>query len=393
MPSYVSLFSGCGGLDLGFLAAGYQCEGAYDLDHAAVSTYNHNLGPRRATVADLSQGYLDTVNVKADAIIAGPPCQGFSTIGARNPRDIRNRLLLKPVEFAIAARVKVLLLENVRGALSGTNSQYWSHALLLLRQNGYTTATLHVTALSAGLPQIRRRIVLVAARAGFNPPQLAEPHEPQTLKSIINVAPGLPNHEPKPLDPASRAGRIARHIAPGQKLSNVRNGPTSIHTWDIPEVFGSVTAPERELLQNLLVLRRRQRTRTFGDADPVPYRRLRSRFGPSTGRLLASLANKGYVRPVDEDRYDLRGTFNGKFRRLHPDQPAHAVLTKFCDPSHFLHPYENRGFTIREAARIQGFPDSFQFLGSARHQATQVGNAVPVSVALMLAKWIRAELL
>lgn len=393
MPSYLSLFSGCGGLDLGFLAAGYQCVGAYDLDAAAVSTYNHNLGPQNAIVADLSHDYLTSINAQPDAIVAGPPCQGFSTIGPRNPSDVRNRLLLKPVDFAIATRAKVLLLENVRGALSGVNSHYWSQALSRLRQSGYTTATLHVGALSAGLPQLRRRIVLVAARTGFNPPPTATPNNPRPLRSILRVAHDLPNHEPQPLDPASRAGIIAGHIAPGQKLSNVRNGPTSVHTWDVPDVFGRVTSLERQLLQALLVLRRRHRARTFGDADPVSYARLRSRFGTSTRRLLTSLLDKGYVRHLDDNCYDLRGTFNGKFRRLHPDRPAHSVLTKFCDPSHFLHPYESRGFTIREAARLQGFPDSFRFMGSARQQAVQVGNAVPVSVALMLARWIRTHLL
>ena len=102
---------------------------------------------------------------------------------------------------------------------------------------------------------------------------------------------------------------------------------------------------------------------------------------------------KNYIRQIGGDHFDLRGTFNGKFRRLDPDQPAHSVLTKFCDPSHFLHPFECRGFTVREAARLQGFPDGFRFMGSLRQQAVQVGNAVPVPVAALLATWIRSELL
>lgn len=393
MPSYVSLFCGCGGIDLGFNLAGYDCLGAYDLDHTAVSTYNHNFGPRRAVVADLSGNYLTSSSLRPDIVVAGPPCQGFSTIGPRNPKDARNQLLLKPVDFAVTVKPKVLLIENVRGVLSGPHSLYWRRATSRLRRHGYTTATLEVLALCANLAQIRRRVILVAARRGFSPPPSATPTTARALRAVLDIAPGVPNHDPRELDPTSRAGRIAAHIAPGQKLSNVRNGSTSIHTWDIPDVFGEVTSAERDFLQEILILRRRNRIRKFGDADPVPYSILKSRFGSSTSHLLTTLLQKQYVRQMGPTHYDLRATFNGKFRRLHPDRPAHCVLTKFCDPSHFLHPFERRAFTIREAARLQGFPDSFRFLGSPTQQAVQVGNAVPPPVALFLARWIRTELL
>ena len=124
MPTYVSLFSGCGGLDLGFAIAGYRCLGAYDVDTAAVDTYNHNFPSEHASVADLSGDYLNNLHRHADAVVAGPPCQGFSTIGRRDPTDARNCLLLKPVDFAIASKAKVLVVENVPGALSGTHSTY-----------------------------------------------------------------------------------------------------------------------------------------------------------------------------------------------------------------------------------------------------------------------------
>ena len=215
-----------------------------------------------------------------------------------------------------------------------------------LRRHGYTTATLEVAALWAHLPQIRRRVVLVAGRGGFNPPAPSHPTRPKPLRSVLSISSGVSNHDPRQLDPASRAARIAAHIGLGQKLSNVRNASTSIHTWDIPEVFGNVTLSERGLLQDLLLLRRRHRVRTFGDADPVPYSILKSRFGSSTSLLLTSLLEKRYLRQMGPDHYDLRATFNGKFRRLHPDEPAHCVLTKFCDPSHFLHPFDRRGFTV-----------------------------------------------
>lgn len=392
-PSYISLFSGCGGLDLGFLRAGYNCLHAYDFDSASVATYNYNLGPSRATVADLSGGFLNSLPVQPDVVIAGPPCQGFSTIGRRDLNDVRNHLLLKPVEFAVNAKAKVLLLENVRGALSGRHARYWNEAIRLLGESGYTTATLQIAAAMAGLPQIRRRIVLVASRRGFNPPEWTRLNSVQSLDSVLDVPSDSTNHRPRPLDPQSRAGLIARRIAPGQKLSNVRAGPRSVHTWDIPDVYGPVSQPERQLLEGMLILRRRCRVRSYGDADPVPYPTLRDHFGGSTHIVLDALIRKDYVRLCGSDKYDLRRTFNGKFHRLHPNRPAYSVLTKFCDPSHFLYPRAQRGFTIREAARLQGFPDDFRFLGSPQQQAVQVGNAVPVPLALLLARWIRATLL
>ncbi len=393
MPSYVSLFAGCGGFDLGFSTAGFHCIAAYDHDPAPVATYNHNLPSPTAVVADLNTQRLPPMTDRPDVVIAGPPCQGFSTLGPRNPTDARNSLLLKPIDLAIALRAKTLLIENVPGVLSRVYARYWHEALHRLQCSGYTTATIRVAAVNLGLPQIRRRVLLVAARTSFNPPPPTRHAPPAPLRSVLTISSALPNHQPRHLDPTSRAAQIARHIQPGQKLSNVRNSHASVHTWDIPNVFGPVTSLERELLHTVLLLRRRHRARRFGDADPVPYAELKSRFRSTTDRLLTSLIAKDYIRETQPHHYDLRRTFNGKFRRLHPDVPAHCVLTKFCDPTHFLHPSAPRGFTVREAARVQGFPDSFRFLGSARQQATQVGNAVPPPVATMLARWIRTEFL
>ena len=391
-PTFVSLFSGCGGLDLGFLSAGYRSLAAFDIDSTAVETYNYNLGTSKATVHDLSAEFPSQLDFRPDVVIAGPPCQGFSTIGRRNLDDVRNHLLLVPVDLAIRLQAKVLIVENVRGVLSGTHIRYWSEAIGRLEQSGYSTATVHVAADSAGLPQIRRRVVLIAALRSFSAPTSPAPSG-QLLGSVLDVAGNALNHEPQALDPRSRAGRIASYIAPGQRLSNVRSGPSYVHTWNIPEIFGPVSRAEEHLLESLLVLRRRCRTRSRGDADPVSISTLKLHCGSSTTRLLESLIAKDYVRRPDEDLFDLRRTFNGKFHRLDPDRPAHSVLTTFCDPTHFLYPFADRGFTIREAARLQGFPDSFRFLGSRSQQSRQVGNAVPPPIGRFLARWCRTELL
>jgi DNA (cytosine-5)-methyltransferase 1 len=165
-----------------------------------------------------------------------------------------------------------------------------------------------------------------------------------------------------------------------------------VHTWDIPEVFGPVSATERKLLEALLMLRRTERVRTRGDADPVRAHLLLAKLKRPVSETLHALLRKRYVKRVGEG-YDLTNTFNGIFRRLEWDKPCYTVDTRFGNPRYFLHPRENRGFTVREAARIQGFPDDFIFTGTAESQYRQVGNAVPPPIARDLAVVIREAIL
>ena len=146
------------------------------------------------------------------------------------------------------------------------------------------------------------------------------------------------------------------------------------------------------MLDIILQLRRRLRLREYGDADPVLISDISREYGRTSRALVYSLVRKGFVRRV-EKRYDLTHTFNGKFRRLSWDQPSPTVDTRFGSPRYFLHPDEDRGFTVREAARIQGFPDKFLFLGSESDQYRLVGNAVPVPLAQLLASFIHESIL
>ncbi len=147
-------------------------------------------------------------------------------------------------------------------------------------------------------------------------------------------------------------------------------------TWDIPEVFGEITDHERTVLELLRRLRRQERQRDHGDADPVSLKRLEAALGDQFHRLVEGLIAKRYLKRVD-DAVDLVGTFNGKFRRLAWGKPSCTVDTRFGSPRYFLHPSLQRGFTVREAARIQGFRDNYVFLGSEQAQYRMIGNAVP----------------
>jgi len=390
-PSFLSLFSGCGGFDLGFVQAGFRCAGAYDFDSAAVNTHNANFSSS-ALIQDLSTAHNEfSRDIDVDVVIAGPPCQGFSTVGKRRLNDPRNHLLLTAGRIALKIRPKVFVLENVRGVVSGKHRQYWQKLKKMLEEDGYRVTDFLADAERIGLAQMRKRMILVAwrTRKGWVPTEVQETRF--VLCDVMEGINGALNHNIRPIEPGSDLHTIAKHIKPGKKLSNVRGGARSVHTWDIPEVYGETTEEERHVLESLLKLRRRIRLREDGDADPVLTSAITKDIGFSARPILTSLQKKGYVRKTG-NRYDLCHAFNGKFRRLRWDEPSYTVDTRFTDFRYFLHPNEHRGFTVREAARIQGFPDSFVFMGTEKDQARLVGNAVPPPFSRWVALGVRKML-
>jgi DNA (cytosine-5)-methyltransferase 1 len=389
--TYVSLFSGCGGLDYGFHQQGFKCIGAYDSDPVAVEHHRTNLNSP-VELLDLAAGDIGRVRMKKPLVVlAGPPCQGFSTVGKRSLNDPRNKLLLLAGEIALKISPLVFVAENVTGVTAGEHRKFWDELETLFRTQNYRTVTLKCRAEKLGLAQVRTRMLLIAWRhreCAIELPDLGT----STLRDALKGVENCHNHVPKRLAPGSDLSKIASKIGTGQKLSNVRGGFRAVHTWQIPEVYGPTTSSEKQVLEALLRVRRRDRVRENGDADPVHTGIVSQYLGRSAFSDLQSLKQKGYVRRIG-NLYDLAHTFNGKFRRLSWDAPSLTVDTRFGDPRYFLHPSENRGFTVREAARIQGFPDSFIFSGNERDQYRLIGNAVPPPIANCLAVEIRNALL
>ncbi len=385
---FASLFSGCGGFDLGFTARGFHPQGAYDWDSDAVTNFAANVsGP--VNHVDLTNGIPNEHTlIGIDALIAGPPCQGFSTAGKRLVNDQRNHLLTLTGTLACRISPKVLIVENVAGSLAGEHARYWEMLDATMRLAGYRTHTIRFQTADLGMAQLRRRVLFFAWRTGRDVQFTTPKHPARELRAALAGASSHANHKPRMLEPGSQGWHIARRILPGQKLSNVRGGENAVATWDIPEVFGPVTDHERTVLQLLRQLRRQERQRDHGDADPVSLPRLEAALGPQFQRLVDGLVAKGYLRRVDSG-IDLVGTFNGKYRRLALNKPSCTVDTRFGSPRYFLHPIRDRGFTVREAARIQGFADSYIFRGSEQAQYRVIGNAVPPplgAVAADLAK-------
>jgi DNA (cytosine-5)-methyltransferase 1 len=370
-------------MDQGFEQAGFNGALSVDIDATALGVLGRNL-KRNVQELDLSSN-APTMVEPIDVLLAGSPCQGFSTAGLRKVDDPRNSLLLVAPRIAKKLRPKVIVAENVLGAISGSHAAFWEALHQQLRALGYHTGDLRVDSSDFGVAQKRQRIFLIAWRTKATQELTLEPKPKKVLSDALANLEGVANHEPILLSSGSQDFKIASRIGQGQKLTNSRGGDLSIHTWHIPEVFGRTNKLEREVLDTTLKLRRQIRRRDFGDADPVSAALLRKRFG---GEVLQSLVDKGYLRKSGH-YVDLTHTFNGKYRRQRLDSPTRTVDTRFGDHRLFLHPTENRAFTVREAARVQGFDDDFIFSGTVAQQFRMIGNAVPPPVAHSVAELVR----
>lgn len=341
----LSLFSGCGGLDLGFASEGIGSELAIDSEPTCREAWQRN-NEGEAVLRDLSAGLVGLP--RPDVLIAGAPCQGFSTSGKRNLADSRNELLARVVDVSEVTVPRVIVVENVPAALSGRQRRHWEELEGRLKWLGYELRRVMLNAGEHGVAQHRTRLFLVAWRGS--------PHREFHLRgsNALTVRASFAG-----LDEAEESGEIvqlrdriiARAIGPGQKLSNVRFGPRNVHTWDIPAVFGRTDSADRVILTAVARLRRRARVRSEGDGDPVTLARLDADIGFSCEKLAKNLVERGYLK-WKSGGLELFHTYNGKFRRLEADGHSPTVDTHFGSMTNFLHPEIDRAMTLRETMRL-----------------------------------------
>lgn len=381
----LSIFSGCGGLDLGFLQEGFFSEKAIDIDEIALATYRNNLSDV-VVKADLSTSI--PLHHGCDLLLAGAPCQGFSTAGKRQVHDPRNDLLTKVADIALANQPKVVVVENVPAALSGSHRHHWESLEGQLRDAGYNVRRILIEGDKSGLAQRRKRLFLLCWM-GSDCINVSFPSSGSlTLRDALRKLPAKNKDNIIWPLPDSKDAKIVACIKQGQKLSNVRVSERAVATWEVKEAFGQVSQNEKDVLYAVARLRRRERARSFGDGDPVSLRRLNQYFGGPTKKLADNLVETGFLRKIGSE-YELAQTYNGKYRRLSWNELSPTVDTRFGRIDLFVHPDEDRGITQREAARIQGFPDVFDFCGNRSQQFVQIGNAVPPPMASKLAEFIR----
>jgi DNA (cytosine-5)-methyltransferase 1 len=400
-------------LDLGFVQAGFRVVSAFDNDADAVRVYSANFDHAAQQIDVTSPEFeaaLTALEGKIDIVLGGFPCQGFSKAGPKREADPRNRLFLAMRNAVARLQPLAFVAENVDGVAQNFGGGYLKQIVRTFSDLGYETAHELLDAAEFGVPQYRRRLFFVGLRrdlqASFAFPvgecsagprngdflwsgrSTTGSKSPRTLAEAIADLPAVdtaPDHVlAKP--PSPRDLEVLGKIGPGQKLCNVRHAPTSVYTWQIPEAFGDVTPEEVRVLECIAKHRRHRKYGSIPNGNPLPVEEIARLTGlNSVADICEGLLRKNYLKRLPSG-FDLKGAlFNsGIYKRPRLDEPAPTVLTNFGSCRYFAHPTEDRPFTVREVARMQGFPDSFRFGtegGNAEAAYRLIGNAVPPPLA------------
>jgi DNA (cytosine-5)-methyltransferase 1 len=378
----IDLFSGAGGGSLGLIQAGFDLRFSIDLDPYAAVTHRRHLP---GLMMECEIGAVSDSDLLAhlgqsevDVLLAGPPCQGFSMIGPRQISDLRNTLFREVLRAAGVLRPRVVVIENVPGLLTLANGRYLASILAGLQAEGYLAACAELLAAQYGAPQMRWRLVVVAWRqdldipAGFGFPEPT--HGAASIGELVsNVT----------IPPSAYEGLLTTHAAIGD-LPAVQAGATAA------EYGGCPTHP----------FQLAARTRPSGRRMPIAE--LYDHYAAALSEL--TLTRLRHLDPGQDWRdlpsnllppsmqRALRKDHTRRYRRMKWDGVPRAIITRFRDPKsgEYTHPEQHRTITIREAARIQGFPDWFSFAGPNTSKYVQVGNAIPVPLAAAVAREVRA---
>jgi DNA (cytosine-5)-methyltransferase 1 len=221
MIKTIDLFSGAGLMTEGFRQAGFNSIFAAEADERAVASFNRNLDPVAKVWND-----CDVVDdLRADVIVAGPPCQGFSTLGKRDSNDARNKLSLTILRWVQAAQPKVVVIENVPQFVE---SKYWKAIERKAKLAGYTSCVWKLNSVDFGAPQVRTRVFCILSKIGM--PEEPQPthRKPKTVREAFRGLPNIPNgkmqHEgPTPVGIA--AERIRLIPENGDKRDVLRQAP------------------------------------------------------------------------------------------------------------------------------------------------------------------------
>ncbi|WP_349630187.1 DNA cytosine methyltransferase [Bradyrhizobium manausense] len=389
--TFIDLFAGCGGLSLGLFQAGWQGVFAIEKSSDAFATLSHNLcgsegrfkfdwpswlasGPQTtATLLRKHKDDLIALKGSIDLIAGGPPCQGFSTAGLRNPDDPRNRLTNEYIRIVQLVQPKFLLLENVRGfqsAFEGAAEPYSARVVrrLSTAKVPYDVHTAMVRASDFGVPQPRPRFIMVGIRRDLDWEGVTPFSE--ILESLRSFR--------------STKGLGIGMTSSRQAIGDLEIGRQTISPSIETEGFMQISYRRPGKPSNYQRLLREGLDPNF---QPNSLR-LANHRAETASRFKHILKHCPRGKKVPQEYRERYGMRKQCIAALHPDLPAHTVTTL---PDDLLHYSEPRILTVRENARLQSFPDWFDFKGKyttggkeRRRQCpryTQVGNAVPPLMA------------
>lgn len=322
----ISLFSGAGGLDLGFERAGFNIAAANEFDHTIWETYQKNHSAPLIK-ADIRQLKASDFPDGAYGIIGGPPCQSWSEAGAlKGIDDSRGKLFFDYIRILKEKQPKFFLAENVSGMLASRHSEAVNNILKMFKECGYNVTLYLVNASDYGVPQDRKRVFYIGFRNDLN----------------------VDFQFPKPT------------TSEQSKKKTLRDAISDLAQSAVPAL------PQNKANKNLAVLNHEY----------------------FTGAYSSIFMSRNRVRAWNEPAFTVQAS--GRQCQLHPQAPKMLFVEK--NVRKFVPGKENlyRRLTVRECARLQGFPDNFEFVYSdVDNGYKMVGNAVPVDLAYCVANAIK----
>ena len=345
MLKIVDLFSGVGGLSYGFMQAGCKVIVANEIDSDIAFAYTKNHPETKMINEDITKLYIDKVfgeyKGEIDVVIGGPPCQGFSQKGSRKTiHDERNFLFRYYYNVVKYLRPKYFLMENVPNLLTAEKGLFRSEIEKLFSEIGYSLDSRILNAAEFGVPQNRRR-AFILGKLGRN-----------NLK--------LPVGSVKRVTINDAIGDLAfLESGEGNEQQEYKYEPNSEY--------------QRKIRDNMNVLHNHISTKHSKAAiDKL------------------KMIPVGMGKEVLPKNLLTKSIYSGTWSRMINNEQSVTITTRFDTPSsgRFTHPILNRCITVREAARIQSFPDSFIFYGKKSSQMKQVGNAVPPLLGKAIAEVI-----
>lgn len=355
----IDLFCGAGGLSLGLGAAGVETALASDNWEPAGRTYQRNFSDVPFLPADVAELTSERLLAKAgldqppSIIAGGPPCQGFSSAGARRASDGRNGLISVFAQLIAATLPRVFIFENVEGFLTLSDGDFVVDLLDPVIEAGYFVHLRKVNVANYGIPQLRKRVVAIGSLGG--PPPFPAP---------THRAWGAPG--------AGRPATLTLPLTPTFDEAIMSLPPPSERPPGTPTDHVKRRLSEFDAARTLAL----RSGETMRDLPPEYHH--------------ASYSRRANRRVKDGMPTEKRGGAPAGLRRLRGDEPSKAITS--AASREFIHPAENRPLTLRECARLQTFPDEFDFVGTSSDRATLIGNAVPPRFAKVLGESLMAFL-
>ena len=336
----IDLFSGAGGMSVGAERAGVRVILAIEQDKWAANTYKRNhpgttvIQSDICTVKNLS--LADIADREPTVVFGGPPCQGFSTSNqrTRNSQNPNNWLFKHYIRLIAQVKPHWVVFENVTGILETEGGMFADRVVSDFENLGYAVTTFVLNARNYGVPQNRSRFFAVASKQGITISEPIKKEESVTVKEAIDDLPVL---EPG----AEECELLYRAEATSGFAKQMKGQLLSCHNHLVSA-------------NNQTVLARYPHIPQGGNWENIPI------------ELMGNYA-------------DAKRCHTGIYRRLKEDE-ASVVIGNYRK-NMVVHPTQHRGLSVREAARLQSFPDSFSFTGSIGFQQQQVGNAVPPLLA------------